>query len=303
MLVFENITAEKRVKSTMARFMSKEVADQVLAGGAEQELGGKAQTISILFSDVRGFTTLTETLGARETVSLLNEYFTEMVDVVFQYGGVLDKYIGDAIMALFGAPFAKPEDADMAISVANGMMASLRRLNVVRAARGEAAIDIGVGIATGEVVVGTIGSPSRMEYTAIGDSVNLASRLEGANKYYRTKVLINESTVRALKKPTPMREVDLIKVKGKHRPVAVYEVLGYHNEQTSPNLAGLLAAFNHGLERYRAHDWKDAIAGFEAAVALQPTDGPSAMYIERCQHCLVEPPADDWDGVWTLTSK
>jgi adenylate cyclase len=303
MLVFEDITAETRVKSTMARFMSKDIADQVLADGAETVLGGKAQTVSILFSDVRGFTTLTEALGARETVSLLNEYFEVMVDVVFQHGGVLDKYIGDAIMALFGAPFAKPEDADKAVAVANGMMIALRKLNVIRAARNAAPIDIGVGIATGEVVVGTIGSPSRMEYTAIGDSVNLASRLEGANKYYRTKILIGESTLRAMKTPTPAREVDLIKVKGKYRPVAVYEVMGYHNEQTCPDLDGLLAAFNHGLERYRAHDWKDAIAAFEAALALQPNDGPSAMYIERCQHCLIEPPADDWDGVWTLTSK
>ena len=303
MLVFEDITAETRVKSTMARFMSKDIADQVLSGDADAELGGKAQTCSILFSDIRGFTTLTEALGARDTVGLLNEYFAMMVDVVFQHGGVLDKYIGDAIMALFGAPFAKEDDADRAIAVANGMMQALRHLNRMRAGRDQAPIDIGVGIATGEVVVGTIGSPSRMEYTAIGDSVNLASRLEGANKYYRTKILISESTVHAMKTPTPMREVDLIKVKGKHLPVAVYEVMGYHNERTSPNLTALLAAFNHGLERYRAHDWKDAITGFEAALALQPTDAPSAMYIERCQHCLVEPPADDWDGVWTLTSK
>jgi adenylate cyclase len=303
MLVFEDITAETRVKSTMARFMSKDIADQVLAGGAEQELGGKTQLCSILFSDVRGFTTLTESLGARETVSLLNEYFERMVDVVFQHGGVLDKYIGDAIMSLFGAPFAKPDDADRAVAVANGMMLALRQLNVVRAARGGAPIDIGVGIATGEVVVGTIGSPSRMEYTAIGDSVNLASRLEGANKYYRTKILVSESTVRAMTTPMPLREVDLIKVKGKHRPVAVYEVMGYHNEQTCPNLPGLLEAFNHGLTGYRARDWKGAITGFEAALALQPQDGVSQMYIERCQHCLVEPLPDDWDGVWTLTSK
>jgi adenylate cyclase len=303
MLVFEDITAETRVKSTMARFMSKDIADQVLAGGAEQELGGKAQTCSILFSDVRGFTTLTESLGARETVSLLNEYFALMVDVVFKHEGVLDKYIGDAIMALFGAPFSKPDDADRAVDVANGMMLSLRHLNRMRAGRNEAPIDIGVGIATGEVVVGTIGSPSRMEYTAIGDSVNLASRLEGANKYYRTKILVDEATVRAMKKPTPQREVDLIKVKGKHRPVAVYEVMGYHNAQTCPDLPGLLAAYNHGLESYRARDWKGAIAGFQTALAVQPGDGISQMYIERCQHCLIEPLPDDWDGVWTLTSK
>jgi adenylate cyclase len=301
MLVFEDITAEKRMKTTMARYMSKEVADQVLAGG-DSELGGKTQTVSILFSDVRGFTTLSEALGARETVSLLNEYFAEMVDVVFKHGGILDKYIGDAIMALFGAPFEKPGDADNAVSVANGMMVTLAALNRLRGGRGQDAINIGVGIATGEVVVGNIGSPSRMEYTVIGDSVNLASRLEGANKYYRTRILVDESTLRAMKATTPSREVDLIKVKGKDRPVAVYEVLGYL-AGVEPQLPGLLARFNDGLSAYRARDWRAAIAAFEAAVALRGGDAPSDMYIERCRYFLETPPEANWDGVWVLHEK
>ena len=302
MLVFEDITAEKRVKTTMARFMSKEVADQLLAGG-ESQLGGKAQTVSILFSDVRGFTTLAEALGPRETVSLLNEYFAEMVDVVFRHGGILDKYIGDAIMALFGAPFDKPGDADNAVAVANGMMRTLRTLNAKRGIRGAASIDIGVGIATGEVVVGNIGSPSRMEYTAIGDSVNLASRLEGANKYYGTKVLVDEATLRAMKTTTVVREIDLLRVKGKDRPVAVYEVMGYHDRETRPDLAAMLDAFDEGLALYRARDWDAAIARFEAVLALHAHDTPSSMYIERCRHYREAPPDDDWDGVWVLTEK
>lgn len=299
MLVLEDITSEKRVRSTMARYMSKEVADQLLAGG-ESELGGKDQKVSVMFSDVRSFTTISEALGARETVAMLNEYFTEMVDVIFQHGGILDKYIGDAIMALFGAPFNGPEDADNALAVANQMMVKLGELNERRAAAGRAAIDIGIGISTGEVIVGNIGSAKRMEYTVIGDNVNLASRLEGATKQYGAKILLSESTVRELTKPSLLREVDVIRVKGKDRPVAVSEALGFRD---TPALRSMLAAYEEGLAAYRARKWRAAMKAFEAALAVQPGDGPSAMYLERCRLYAVTPPADDWDGVWTLKSK
>jgi adenylate cyclase len=169
MLVFEDVTEEKRVKATMSRFMSKEVADQVLAAG-ESELGGKDQIVSILFSDIRQFTTIAEAMGARETVSMLNEYFSEMADIISQHSGNVDKYIGDAIMALFGAPFRRTQDADNAVAAANEMLVQLRSLNERRCAENKQPIDIGVGIATGDVIVGTIGSQKRMEYTAIGDS-------------------------------------------------------------------------------------------------------------------------------------
>ncbi|RYD93518.1 MAG: GAF domain-containing protein, partial [Sphingomonadales bacterium] len=207
MLVMEDITSEKRVRSTMARYMSKEVADQLLEAG-ESELTGKDQTVSILFSDVRGFTTIAEKIGARETVTMLNSYFTEMVDVIFEHKGILDKYIGDAIMALFGAPFAGPNDADNAIATANKMMVELKALNLKRADMGEPPIDIGLGISTGNVIVGNIGSIKRMEYTVIGDSVNLASRLEGANKAYGSKILFSEFTQARLSNPQLVREID-----------------------------------------------------------------------------------------------
>jgi adenylate cyclase len=302
MLVFEDITEEKRVRTTMARYMSKEVADQLLAGG-EAELGGKDQTVTILFSDIRHFTTVSEALGARETVSMLNEYFAEMVEVVFHHNGILDKYIGDAMMALFGAPFRRPEDADSAVAVGNDMMRVLASLNARRVAAGKEPIEIGVGMATGEVTVGNIGSPKRMEYTVIGDSVNLASRLEGANKYYGTKILLSESTVRALRTPVPMREIDLIKVKGKDRPIAVYEALGYHHAETFPHLDEALARFGEGLAAYRAMNWAAAIAAFERVLALQPGDAPSEMYVKRCHVLRAAPPAAPWDGIWVLTEK
>ena len=286
----------------MARYMSSEVVEQVLAGG-ESELGGKTQTVSILFSDVRNFTGVSEALGARETVSLLNEYFGVMVEVVTRHGGILDKYIGDAIMALFGAPFAKPEDADHALAVGNGMLITLRELNGRRLAQGKQPIDIGVGIATGEVVLGNIGSPSRMEYTVIGDKVNLASRLESANKYYHSKILLDETTVDALTNghANCLREIDLLRVKGKDRPVAVYESLGYL--EPGPILEEAMDHFAGGLAAYRACDWERAIQRFAAALELRSDDEPSRMYIERCRHYRETPPPADWGGVWTMTEK
>lgn len=302
MLVLEDISNEKRVRSTMARYMSKEVADQLLAAG-EDELGGKDQRVSILFSDVRGFTTISEALGARETVSMLNEYFTEMVDIIFENGGILDKYIGDAIMALFGAPFAAPEDADNALTVANQMMVELAALNARRVVEGKRPIDIGVGLSTGDVVVGNIGSVRRMEYTVIGDSVNLASRLEGANKYYGSKILLSEFTVADLRRPALLREIDLMRVKGKDRPVAVYESLGYREAEMANGLGRMLDAYHRGLAAYRGRDWTGAIAAFQAALQAEPEDGPSAMYLERCRIYAERPPAEDWNGVWVLTDK
>jgi adenylate cyclase len=302
MLILEDISAEKRVKSTMARYMSKEVVDQLLEAG-EDQLGGKDQKISILFSDVRSFTSIAEAQGARETVSMLNEYFAVMVDVIFNNGGILDKYIGDAIMALFGAPFNGPNDADNAVTVANEMMAALHNLNMDRIVAGKAPIDIGVGISTGDVIVGNIGSPKRMEYTVIGDSVNLASRLEGATKYYGAKVLISENTVKDLTRKFLLREIDLIRVKGKDKPVSVYEALDFYTPATFPNMQLVLDAYQTGLAAYRARDWQAAIAAFSRAAEANPNERPSRIYLDRCKHYLAHPPAPNWDGVWTLSEK
>ena len=302
MLVMEDITSEKRVRSTMARYMSKEVADQLLEAG-EDELIGKDQTVSILFSDVRGFTTIAEQIGARETVAMLNSYFTEMVDVIFEHKGILDKYIGDAIMALFGAPFAGPNDADNAIAAANRMMIELKALNLTRTAAGEKPIDIGLGVSTGNVIVGNIGSIKRMEYTVIGDSVNLASRLEGANKAYGSKILYSEFTHARLANPTLTREIDLIRVKGKDFPVGVHESLGYRADELDQGLGAMLEQYAKGFAAYRAMEWSDAERAFLAALEAMPGDGPSAMYVERCRAFAASPPGPGWDGIWTLTSK
>lgn len=301
-LSFEDQTREKRVRSTMARYMSKEVADQLLEAG-EAALGGQIQRSTILFSDVRGFTSTAEALGPRETVALLNEYFEEMVEAIFQYGGVLDKYIGDAMMALFGVPFQGARDADNAVAVANAMLRRLSALNQRRREAGRKVIDIGIGIATGDVVVGNIGSPRRMEYTVIGDSVNLASRLEGATKEYRVKVLLAQATAEALTLPTALREIELLRVKGKDQPVAVYEALGHHDEHSFPNLDRCLAAYAEGLRAYRLRDWQEGAQAFAEALALNPADYPSQLYLQRCRDYMAQPPPADWDGVRSLDHK
>ncbi|MBI5209778.1 MAG: GAF domain-containing protein [Elusimicrobia bacterium] len=302
MLVIEDISSEKRVKSTMARYMTKEVADRLLTDGADA-LGGQSQVATVLFSDIRSFTTLSEALGARGTVSMLNEYFTEMVDVIFERKGILDKYIGDAIMAIFGSPFPGPEDADNALKAANDMVRVLRFFNARRRGLGLAEIRIGVGLTTGELVAGNIGSPKRMDYTVIGDTVNLASRLEGATKYYGVEVLVSEATVDKLHDDYLLRELDLIRVKGKNRPVAIYESLDHYPAESRHALERALLAYRKGLLLYRSRDWDGAAEAFEAALAEHPGDGPSAMYLDRCKLYISAPPEPHWDGVWTMTTK
>jgi adenylate cyclase len=302
MLVLEDITREKRVRSTMSRYMAKEVVDRLLASG-DEVLKGSAHVATVMFSDIRRFTMLSEAMSPQQTVSMLNEYFTEMVEVVLANGGMLDKYIGDALMAIFGAPVEDAADADHALNVARDMMRALERLNARRAAAGQVPIDIGVGLATGEVLAGSVGSLKRMEYTVIGDTVNLAARLESANKHYGTKILLSGATAEALRMPTVLRRLDLIQVKGKTQPTVVYESLSHHTADSFPHLAPLVVAYEAGLERYRQRDWDGAMAHFTAALQHAPNDRPSRIFLDRCRYYGMNPPPEDWNGVWIMLEK
>ena len=299
MLMMEDITREKRLRNTMSRYMSKSVVDQLMENG-EAVLGGTGRDVSVLFSDIRGFTSISERLGPKETVALLNEYFTDMVDIVFAHDGVLDKYIGDMIMAVFGAVLQGDDDAINAVTVGNKMLTGLHLLNRRRMARGGEAIRIGVGISTGNVVAGNIGSLKRMEYTVIGDRVNLAERLEGANKFYGTSILICDATWTAVRDHVATREIDLIRVRGRDTPVAIHEALGHYSEDSFPHREEVLAAFIEGLMRYRQRDWIAAERAFATALAANPQDGPSRIYLERCRIYRNTPPPASWDGVWTM---
>ncbi|MFA7241720.1 MAG: GAF domain-containing protein [Sulfuricellaceae bacterium] len=302
MVVIEDISSEKRLKSTMSRYMDPSIADRLVASGAEI-LGGQSIECTVMFSDVRGFTTLTEQLGAQATVSLLNEYFTLMVDCIQHEEGMLDKFIGDAIMAAFGIPVAHDDDEDRAVRAAIGMIRTLFAWNKQRLAEGKLPVDIGVGLNTDTVVSGNIGSKKRMDFTIIGDGVNLASRLESACKQYGARILISEFTQRKLKGTYRSREIDLVVVKGKTQPVAIHEILDYHTEETFPRIIDALPRFRNGLTLYRQQRWNDAIREFGEVLACHPGDKPSKLYIDRCRHFIESPPPQNWDGVWVMEAK
>ncbi len=301
LLVFEDLTSEKRIKGTLARYMTKEVAEQLL--NSEAELGGKMQEATILFSDIRNFTTISEKLGPQETVAMLNEYFTTMVDIVFHHGGILDKFIGDAMLGVFGAPFASGEDPDHAVTTAVEMLKALRLFNKQRSAKGQQTIEIGVGINTDVVLVGNIGSMKRMDYTVIGDGVNLASRLEGANKFYGTGILVTENTFKQLNYRYRSRDVDLIQVKGKTHPVKIHEILDHYDVASFPALEQVIGRFNEGVAAYRHRDFSAGLAAFSEVLGLHPGDQLARLYVERCRKFITAPPPPDWDGVWVMTSK
>ncbi len=301
LLIMEDLSIEKRLKGTLARYMTKEVADQLMDSDAE--LGGQIKELTILFSDIRDFTTISEKLGPQETVSMLNEYFTTMVDIVFHHGGILDKFIGDAMLAVFGAPFSTGEDADKAVCTAIDMMKSLKQFNAARMLQNKEAIDIGIGISTDNVLVGNIGSMKRMDYTVIGDGVNLASRLEGATKFYHADILISEKTADMLQYRYFLREVDLIRVKGKTLPVKVFEVLDHHEKQSFPNMVEVINLCHQGIDLFREQKWEEACEIFEASLRLNRRDELAKIYVGRCHYFMKHPPGPNWDGVWTMTSK
>ena len=303
MIMIEDISNEKRMKSTMSRYMDPGIADQLMGDGSSEDfLGGKSSEITVLFSDIRSFTAITEALGAQDTVQMLNEYFTIMVDCITREGGMLDKFIGDAIMAGFGIPVSHDDDEDRAVRAAIAMITGLWEWNVERVARGENPVDHGVGLNTGMVVSGNIGSPKRMDYTMIGDGVNLAARLESACKQYSARILISEFTKAKLKGTYRMRDIDMVVVKGKTEPVGVYEVLDYHTDETYPNLMDNVNYFNEGVKEYRKGSWDKGISRFEEAIKANENDKLAQTYIERCEHLKAEPP-EDWNGVWVMTSK
>ncbi len=302
LMLVEDITVEKRLRGTMARYMTKELADKLLDEG-EHVLGGTLQRASVFFSDIREFTAISEHLGAQETVAMLNEYFSIMVDIILERGGILDKYIGDAMMAVFGVPFTQKDDADNAVRAGIAMLRALGDLNQYRMERGLPSIKVGIGINTDDIVSGNIGSIKRMDYTVIGDGVNLAARLEGATKFYHSPILISEYTVNELRQEYLLRDVDRIRVKGKQEPIGVYAVLDHRVDLSREQLQRLLELHHMGLEWYRSKEWSKAIRAFGEVRDKFPGDALSRLYMERCLHFQDHPPPSDWDGVWVLQAK
>ncbi|MCG6910017.1 MAG: GAF domain-containing protein [Deltaproteobacteria bacterium] len=290
-LAFEDITRGKRMKMALVRYMTKDIVEQILEDPARQALGGAHNKATVIFSDIRGYTGITENLTAEQTVSFLNEYFSLMVDIIFKNGGVLDKYIGDAIMSVFGVPYVKPDDAVRAVTTAIEMRERLHAFNREREQRGENPIRIGIGICTGDVVSGNIGSERRMDFTVIGDGVNVASRIESLTKYYGADILVAGSTLDELDGRFCTRLIDQVRAKGRQKPVRIYEVLG-GGDVTFSEAQRL---FCDGFALYRGMDFEAAAGCFEKGMDSDPV---SRVFLDRCRHFMRFPPGRDWDGVW-----
>lgn len=290
LLLIEDISEGKRMQSAMRRFMTQKVVDQVLSRG-DDLLFGTACRASILFADIRNFTSMAEALSPRETVDMLNEAFTDFFEAVAASDGVLDKFIGDAIMAVYGAPLTTGRDPENAVESAVQMLRALDLLNWRRSERALPPLRLGVGVATGEVVAGTIGSPKRMDYTVIGDSVNLSARLQDLTKAYGVEILVCEETAAAVASRYRLRELDLITVRGRQRPSTVFQVLLDGSDD-------MLAAYAQGRDCLLRRDWSGAIAAFEQALALDHDDRPSQLMRDRALALAADPAEANWNGVW-----
>jgi adenylate cyclase len=297
LVLIEDISQEKRLEGAMRRFMTQRVVDQVLQR-QDDLLFGSACTASVLFADIRNFTSMAESLRPRETVDMLNEVFTDLVEAVSANDGVLDKFIGDAVMAVYGAPLSSGRDPQNAVESAIAMMRMLAILNQRRAEREQFPLRLGIGISTGELIAGTIGSPKRMDYTVIGDSVNLASRLQGATKHYQVGVIVCEATAQANAGAQLLRHLDTVGVRGRNRPEKIYQVLSYHTDDSFPHLAEVLAAYDHGMARQQAQDWQAAADAFAHALHLNPTDKPSELMLERTRAAMRTPESQGWGQPW-----
>jgi len=297
LVVIEDISEGKRLQGTLRRFIPAQIVDQVL-DRKDDLLFGNACNASVLFSDIRNFTTLAERMSPRDTVDMLNGVFVELYEAVTDSGGVVDKFIGDAVMAVYGVPLPSGQDAANAIAGARHMIELVNELNRRSGRRAEEALRLGIGIATGEVIAGTIGSPKRMDYTVIGDSVNLASRLQATTKFYRVEIVVSDATVRDIADRSGMRRLDLIKVRGREQPVTIHQVLEKH-QMAAPVFREMVARYEEGRELYLARAFAEAGIAFEAALKLVPDDYPARLMRDRARLLGRKPPGDDWDGVWT----
>lgn len=283
----------KKTCNAFSKYVSPEIIKEIMDDPKKLRLGGEKRDITVFFSDIRGFTSISERLAPEELVELLNEYLSEMTEIILENQGVVDKYMGDAIMAFWNAPLNQKEHAAMAAKSCLAMIARLRVLSMKWEKQGIPTLNIGIGLNTGHAVVGNMGSDKRFDYTAMGDTVNLGSRLEGLNKQYGTNIIISESTRKRLPDEFIVRELDRVMVKGKKDPTTIYELRGYKDNTDVQMIEGFEAA----LHLYYKGRWDEAAQGFKRI-----GDAPSKMFIERCE-CLKGGCVKDWRGVWEMKTK
>jgi adenylate cyclase len=299
---FALVTRERRlIKRAFQHYVAPAIVERMLDDPSKLKLGGEEYEVSVLFSDLEGFTSLSEHLTPAELSSHLGEYFTEMLDVLLPHGGTLDKLIGDAIMMYFGCPVPDARHAAQACRGALAMQQRMVAVNDKWRAESLPQLRTRIGINTGRAVAGNMGTKAIFNYSLLGDCVNLASRLEGVNKEYGTRTIIGEDTWKVVRDEFDTRELDWIRVKGRSRPVAIYELVAEAGG-IDGRLRETFARFAEGLRLYRAQRWADATVAFERALRINPEDGPSRLFAERCAYYGAHAP-DAWDGVHVMHAK
>ena len=293
---------KKFIRNAFSTYLAPTVVKQLIDSEEDLVLGGQDRVITAFFSDVQGFTSISEKLTPAELVELLNEFLTEMTDIILKHEGTVDKFEGDAIIAFFGAPNDLHNQEKTAVATCLDMQKRLGQLRKKWREEGRPELKMRIGLCTGRAVVGNMGSKNRMDYTMMGDTVNTAARLEGVNKVYGTYTMISDSTYRGVGDDVIMREIDAINVVGKTEPVTVYEPVG-DKESVNPTTVAVIDKYHDGLAAYRNQDWNRAIIFFNAALALDPEDGPSKTMLARCNTYKADPPSKDWNGAYTMTSK
>ncbi|ABK44366.1 adenylate/guanylate cyclase [Magnetococcus marinus MC-1] len=298
---FVESRSKRQISKTFGQYIPSELVDEMTASGSDVSIGGESRTMTVLFSDVRSFTTISEGLKPDELTSLMNSFLTPMTRVIHENRGTIDKYMGDAIMAFWGAPLHDPEHTRHAVRSAFQMIEAMQALSVAFKAKGWPELKIGVGINTGTMNVGNMGSEFRMAYTVLGDAVNLGSRLEGLTKQYGVDIILGQGS-KAEVVDLVCRELDLVRVKGKAEPIAIYEPVGFTSEVDEARLSEL-EQYHQALSLYRQQQWQEAEALLTALQTAEPSRMIYQIYLDRIAHFKVEPPDELWDGVFTHTSK
>ena len=304
----KELRSKQHLKQTFGKYIDPRILEDVI-GHTDSAIASGRREMTVLFADLVGFTSLSERLTPSVMVTLLNRHFGLQAAVVQEHSGVVDKFVGDSIMAFWGPPFVRPEEhAALACRAARAQLLALdtlrRELPELTGLRRDApTIELCIGICTGEVIVGNIGSENARSYTVIGDSVNVAARLERANRLYGTHALISETTAQAIGSQFELREIDTISLKGKTETTRVFELLSIAGAQSSEEMLRLREVYEQGLRSYAAQDWDTAESSFRECVLLRPNDGPSRVLLDRIQQLRRYPPGSDWKGVWQLEEK
>lgn len=291
------------IKTMFSTYVNPSVVEELISHPEKLTLGGERKELTALFSDIAGFTTISEGMPPEELVGLLNEYLSEMTALVFRNDGTLDKYEGDAIMAFWGAPIAQDDHALRACRTAVQMQEAMVELRERWRTKRRPPLHIRIGINTGEMVVGNMGATGKFDYTVIGDSVNIASRLEGANKIYGSGILVSERTYELVRGEAVGRELDLITVQGRSEPLTVYEILAMNHGRAPAALTAFLERYSRALALYRGRQWSAARAAFAELLTIRPDDGPSRLHAERSALYAAQPPPADWNGVFHMPGK